>query len=65
MNKFESSLLQTLSSIDESLKILATGKQTAAAKPAVKAVKKAKKAANGKLPKAVGKATEALEARNG
>jgi hypothetical protein len=57
MNKFETSLLQTLSSIDESLKAIATGKQTIAVKPPVK---KAKKAGNGKVPKAVGKTVKAL-----
>jgi len=52
MNKFETTLLQTLSSIDESLKTLATANKSAA--------RKAKKP-NGALPKAAAKAARALE----
>ena len=81
MNKFETSLLQTLSSIDESLKALA-GRTTPAArapkapaaqapaKPAAKAAPKvsrkaAKKPGNGALPKAAAKAARALEKAKG
>ncbi|WEK47406.1 MAG: hypothetical protein P0Y56_03720 [Candidatus Andeanibacterium colombiense] len=72
MNKFETSLLQTLSSIDESLKALA-GRKTPALKPVApkpvkapaakpaKPAKKVKKTANGALPKALAKAAAAVE----
>ena len=54
MNKFETSLLQALASIDESLKVLASGK------PAPK--KKVAKAVNGAHPaKASRKAAKAIE----
>jgi hypothetical protein len=77
MNKFETSLLQTLSSIDESLKALAGRKtpaakapKTPAAKPAAKPAPKvsqktAKKPGNGALPKAAAKAARALEKAKG
>jgi hypothetical protein len=64
MNKFETSLLQTLSSIDESLKLIATGKLPVK-QPAKQPAKKAKKAGNGKVPKAVGKAVKSVQASNG
>ena len=50
MNKFETALLQTLSSIDESLKALAVRPQASAASPK-KPKKPAKAEANGALPK--------------
>jgi len=56
MNKFETSLLQTLSSIDESLKAIAAGKPAA---------KKAQKPGNGTLPKSAGKSAKSPEKGKG
>ena len=56
MNKFETSLLQTLSSIDESLKAIAAGKPAA---------KKAEKLGNGTLPKPGGKSSKSPEKGKG
>jgi hypothetical protein len=60
LNKFETSLLQALSSIDESLKAIA-----AAGKPAKLAPTKAQKPGNGALPKPAGKPAKTAKGKGG